>query len=69
MSDRQDYLGKGWNFPLKIDLQGGLSPCSAEQKVRQAIPIILRTELLEFRLTYPTAKLNGTVQILGRMRI
>ncbi|MDJ0596440.1 MAG: GPW/gp25 family protein [Pleurocapsa sp. MO_226.B13] len=49
MSDRQDYLGKGWNFPLKIDLQGGLSLCSAEQKVRQAIPIILRTELGERR--------------------
>ena len=49
MSNRQDYLGKGWNFPLTIDLQGGVSLCSRDRKVRQAILIILRTELGERR--------------------
>ena len=49
MSNRQDYLGKGWNFPLTIDLQGGVSLCSSGRKVRQAILIILRTELGERR--------------------
>lgn len=49
MSDRQDYLGVGWSFPLKINLQGGISLSAAEQKIKEAILIILRTELGERR--------------------
>ena len=47
MTKQQDYLGTGWNFPLKINLQGGIGLCSADRDVRQAIQIILRTELGE----------------------
>ena len=46
---RQDYLGAGWSFPLKINLQGGISLSAAEQKVKEAILIILGTELGERR--------------------
>ena len=49
MAHKQDYLGAGWSFPLKTDLQGGISLCAADQKVRQAILMILRTELGERR--------------------
>lgn len=49
MSDWQDYLGVGWSFPLKINLQGGISLSAAEQKVKEAILIILKTELGERR--------------------
>lgn len=47
MSEPKDYLGTGWNFPLKINLQGGIGLCSADQDIKQAIQIILRTELGE----------------------
>lgn len=49
MTDQQDYLGVGWSFPLKINLQGGISLSAAEQKVKEAILIILGTELAERR--------------------
>ena len=49
MDHKQDYLGEGWSFPLKTDLQGGISLSAAERKVREAILIILRTELGERR--------------------
>lgn len=49
MLDRQDYLGVGWSFPLKINLQGGMSLSATDQKVKEAILIILATELGERR--------------------
>ena len=49
MTQKQDYLGTGWSFPLKTDLQGGISLSAADRKVREAILIILRTELGERR--------------------
>ena len=49
MAYKQDYLGTGWSFPLKTDLQGGISLSAAERKVKEAILIILRTELGERR--------------------
>jgi phage baseplate assembly protein W len=49
MAHKQDYLGTGWSFPLKTGLQGGISLSAADQKVREAILIILRTELGERR--------------------
>lgn len=45
----KEYLGVGWSFPLKIDLQGGVSLSGNEQKIREAILIILKTELGERR--------------------
>lgn len=49
MAHHQEYLGKGWSFPLKTDLQGGISLCADDRKVKEAILIILRTELGERR--------------------
>jgi hypothetical protein len=42
-SQRKDYLGTGWAFPLQLSLQGGIKTSSEEQKVRESIWIILRT--------------------------
>ena len=49
MVQNQAHLGAGWSFPLKTDLQGGISISAADRKVREAILIILRTELGERR--------------------
>ena len=49
MNSWQNHLGKGWHFPATINLQGGIALCSTNQKVKQAILIILRTELGERR--------------------
>ncbi|MBD2195874.1 MULTISPECIES: GPW/gp25 family protein [Calothrix] len=39
----RDYLGTGWAFPLRLNLQGGIQLTSEEEKVRESIWIILRT--------------------------
>lgn len=44
---RREYLGTGFSFPLQINVQGGISLSSDHQNVREAIWIILRTELGE----------------------
>ena len=49
MAQNRDYLGTGWSFPIKTSLQGGFSLSTADQKVREAILIILRTQLGERR--------------------
>lgn len=46
-SQRKEYLGKGWAFPLQINLQGGIQFSCEEQKVRESIWLILRTSLGE----------------------
>lgn len=47
--DRPDqrYLGKGWAFPLRPSVQGGLQLSAAAQKVYESIWIILQTGLGE----------------------
>ncbi len=40
---RIPYLGRGWAFPLSLNLQGGIHLSSEEEKVRQSIWIILCT--------------------------
>ena len=47
MTEKSDYLGRGWSFPLKTNLQGGICLSSAEQDVKEAIQIILSTQLGE----------------------
>lgn len=37
------FLGKGWRFPVAINLTGGLSSSSLEENVRESIFIILGT--------------------------
>lgn len=42
MSGRE-FLGTGWNFPIRVNPRGGLSFVSAEQDIEQAIWIVLST--------------------------
>ena len=39
----RDYLGKGWRFPVSVNLTGGVSTSAYEENVRQSIFIILGT--------------------------
>jgi uncharacterized protein len=41
--DSRDFLGKGWRFPVSVNLTGGLSSSAFEENVRQSIFIILGT--------------------------
>lgn len=43
MSSGRDFLGKGWRFPVAINLTGGVSASSFEENVRESIFIILGT--------------------------
>ena len=43
MSDDRSFLGKGWRFPVAINLTGGISSSSLEENVRESIFIILGT--------------------------
>jgi len=42
MADRP-FLGRGWRFPVAINLTGGLSSSQLEESVRESIFIILGT--------------------------
>ncbi len=44
---QRDYLGRGWAFPLQLNMQGGIQLSSEAQKVKESIWIILRTGLGE----------------------
>ena len=39
----QDFLGKGWRFPITLDDQGGIGEAQYEDSIRQAIWMILGT--------------------------
>ena len=43
MSNDRDFLGKGFRFPVSINLNGGVSSSQLEENVRQSIFIILGT--------------------------
>jgi len=43
MSNERDFLGKGFRFPVSINLNGGVSSSQLEENVRQCIFIILGT--------------------------
>ena len=57
-----DILGKGFAFPMGVNLRGGIQKCSQAQKVRESIFIILSTQHGE-RLMRPTfgSNLNSLV--------
>ena len=42
MSDKE-YLGKGWRFPVAINLTGGVASSAYEENIRESIFIILGT--------------------------
>lgn len=72
------YLGKGWGFPLRPSVQGGIQLSAYAQKVRESIWIILRTGLGErvYRPNYGSrlseltfAPLNSTTLLMIRMHV
>ena len=38
-----DIIGQGWNFPIRLSMQGGISMASQDEEIRQSIKIILST--------------------------
>lgn len=53
MSGDREFLGRGWRFPVAVNLTGGLSSSAYEENVRESIFIILGTAPGE-RLKRPT---------------
>ncbi len=43
MGAEKDFLGRGWRFPVGVNLTGGLSSSSLEDNVRESIFVILGT--------------------------
>lgn len=81
MSDEfesQTYLGKGWAFPLRPSIQGGIQLIEEAEKVRESIWIILRTGLGErvYRPTFGSrlselnfAPLNNNTLLMIRIHV
>lgn len=43
MATDREFLGKGWRFPVAINLTGGVSSSAYEENVRESIFVILGT--------------------------
>jgi phage baseplate assembly protein W len=43
MTDPREFLGKGWRFPVAVNLTGGISSSSFDENVRESIFVILGT--------------------------
>jgi uncharacterized protein len=43
MANDREFLGKGWRFPVAVNLTGGLSQSSYEENVRESIFVVLGT--------------------------
>ena len=43
MANQRDFLGRGFRFPVSINLNGGVSSSALEENVRQCIFVILGT--------------------------
>ena len=43
MEDDFEYLGKGWRFPVAINLTGGVATSAYEENIRESIFVILGT--------------------------
>ncbi|MCA9673939.1 MAG: GPW/gp25 family protein [Kofleriaceae bacterium] len=43
MATDRDFLGKGWRFPVAVNLTGGVSTSAFEENVRESIFVILGT--------------------------
>lgn len=44
MNQIRDYLGTGWTFPLRTNVQGGINLSSDHKDIKEAIWIILGTK-------------------------
>ena len=54
MADEQQFLGRGWAFPVRFENQGrGVIMAEAEEDIRQSLNILLSTSLGE-RVLRPT---------------
>jgi phage baseplate assembly protein W len=42
-----NYLGTGWSFPLRVNIQGGLQLSTGQRNIEESIKLILRTNLGE----------------------
>jgi uncharacterized protein len=47
MAQKTDYIGAGFAFPLRVNVQGGIQLTAAEPNIEESIMIILRTKLGE----------------------
>jgi phage baseplate assembly protein W len=43
MAADREFLGKGWRFPVAVNLTGGISSSAYEENVRESIFVILGT--------------------------
>jgi uncharacterized protein len=43
MSGDREFLGKGWRFPVAINLTGGISTSAYEENIRESVFIIIGT--------------------------
>ena len=48
-----DFIGRGWNFPPKLNSRGGIALASEKEKLAQSIAIILNTPIGQ-RVMRPT---------------
>ncbi|AFZ24182.1 phage baseplate assembly protein W [Cylindrospermum stagnale PCC 7417] len=46
-SQQAGYMGTGWSFPLRMNVQGSLQLSRAERNIEESIKLILRTNLGE----------------------
>lgn len=53
MADAQDLIGTGFSFPIKVDARGRLTWSSGEQRLQDAIWLIVKTSIGE-RVMRPT---------------
>lgn len=53
MTNKRDFIGTGWAFPPHPDGRGGMAVASDDEKIRQAIRIILGTPIGQ-RVMRPT---------------
>jgi phage baseplate assembly protein W len=48
----REFLGRGWKFPVNVDLRGKIATSQYEEDVREAVEIILTTSKGE-RVMHP----------------
>lgn len=46
-TNNTSYLGQGWSFPLRVNIQGNFQLSAEITNIEESIPIILRTQIGE----------------------
>jgi len=65
MPNDREFLGRGWRFPVAINLTGGISNSALEENVRESIFVILGTATGEAVL----AVLDGDLRARRELQI